>query len=86
MAYKVTYPLMWTEQEARDVLIRMQGRIDEHGYVTVKNMYDMVLMLDTYRGRMDHAYGWLDLKMAVIEYNPREGCYEVLLPVPVALR
>lgn len=85
MAYKVTNPLMLSEQEARNVIARMQYHIDEYSYVTVKDMYDMVLMLKEYRGKMDHAYGWLDLRLADVEYNEREGCYEVLLPVAVAL-
>jgi hypothetical protein len=85
MAYKVTNPLMCTEKEARNVLDFMQDQIEKKGFVTVKEMYNFVWMLDKLRGKMDHAYGWENLRAASVEYNSREGCYEVLTPVPVAL-
>ena len=85
MAYKVTNPLMCTKGEADYVLEKMQELLDKNGYVTLKNVYDMVLMLPEYRGKMDHAYGYIDLKMAGVEHNDHEGVYEVLLPAPVAL-
>lgn len=85
MYYKVTNPLMVTELEAMNLLNRMRRRITENGYVTVEEMYDMVLMLNCYRGAKDYAYGWKTLHVANVKFNSDEGAYEVRLPIPVAL-
>lgn len=85
MGYKVTNPLMCTESEAKKVLNYMNDEIKEKGYVTVEEVYNMVFMLDCYRGSRDYAYGWESLRVADVKFNSDEGCFEVRLPVPIAL-
>lgn len=85
MHYKVTNPIMCTNKEAQDVLDFMYAQIEERGYVTVEQVYDKVWMLENYRGKMDYAYGWTNLKILSVKYNEYEGGFEVRLPVPVVL-
>lgn len=85
MDMKVTNPLMVTEAEAVNVFTMMEKQISEKGFVTVKDMYDMVLMLDDYRTDRDFEYGWKNLDLVHIEYNDYFGSYEICMTTPVLL-
>lgn len=90
MRYEVTNPLMRTREEAENILRELNNYIENHGCVLVKDMYDMVFMLDTLRGDEDDIYGWVDLREADIEWDEYHGTYEICLPsamliTPVAI-
>ena len=90
MRYEVTNPLMRTREEAENILRELDNYIENYGCVRVKDMYDMVFMLDTLRGDEDDIYGWVDLREADIEWDEYHGAYEICLPsamliTPVAI-
>lgn len=85
MRYRVTNPLLNTRAEADDILFKLHDMVQEYGCVRVKDVYDMVCLLDELRGEHDSAYGWLSMKDAVVKWNESYGAYEICLPVAVPL-
>lgn len=78
-----------TRQKADAVIDAMKDQIDELGYVTVANLYELTNNSD-HISHPDHRYGWTKLGHKNEDYwvrtNHREKPYLLRLPVPKDLK
>lgn len=79
--YKVTNPCLATRAEAEELLFKIKQFIEEYGYITVDDVYDMVCMLDEYRSEYDCDFGWTSVRDANINWSETYGGYEICLPI-----
>lgn len=67
--------------EAQEVLEGLVGCIEEFGWATVKDLYDLVGVTGSF---IDHKWGWTDLRQAGVRRLPRGG-FLLELPRPIQI-
>lgn len=75
VSYRVDDIILDSRETAENVLNASKEIINEYGFVTVADMYDLVGLNATYT---EEKYGWVDLKEAKI-IRVRSG-YKLVLP------
>lgn len=73
-----------TEREARDVIEKLRERIDEVGYATVANLYELTENIVTWT---DHQHGWTSLNSADwVRTRDRKKPWLLVFPKPKSLK
>lgn len=73
--FDIIEPIFETRRDAEEILNYMEDLIDEYGFVTVADLYDLVGVSGNYT---DNKYGWTDISNAEI-VRVRDG-YMIKLP------
>ena len=67
-----------TRREANEVIGELKAIINDYGYATVADIYDLVGVNPSYK---DNVYGWKDLDKAKVKRKKVKD-YRVVLPKP----